>query len=295
MSRERAAQLLEIFDRFDGEYKEAEVNEALSLREEMVPLLIGLLEEVAEQSESFLEFGRFAHNYAVPLLAHFREPATHLPIIRAFTLPGETLDAVWGEVMTESLAALLCRTAGSDYRAVKALALDQEADTFVRAAALEALKLGVAQGDLARDEALAFYASLFDDGLAAADELFWTSLVFELLDLYPGELIGKIRDLYDKGLVTEEFASFDKIEKIVDGGLEQALAKLPGRLAQRSPDDVHEYISWFGCFHDADADWDDPEYFSAGEASLQKSQQCKKQKARKHRKKAKAAKRKNRK
>jgi len=294
MSRERATQLLEIFDDFDGVYKEAEVDEALSLREDLVPILIRLFEEVAERPEHFLEFGRFAHYYAVPLLAHFREPATHLPIIRAFSLPGETLEAVWGEVVTECLPALLCRTAGGDYRAVKALALDQEIDPFVRAAALEALKLGVAQGDLSRDEALAFYSSLCDDS-AAADELFWTSLVFESLDLYPGEFVGKIRTLYDKGVVTEEFASFNEIEKIVEGGLELALAKLPERLAQRSPDDVHAYISWFGCFHHDDSDWEDPGLSSDVEASLQKSQRNNKQKARNKRKKAKAAKRKNRK
>jgi len=293
MSRERAAQLLEIFDDFDGEYKEAEVNEALSLREDLEPLLDRLLEEVAEQPENFSEFGRFAHHYAVPLLIHFRAPATHLPIIRAFSLPGEALDAVWGEVVTDSLPALLCRTAGGDYRAVKALTLNQEVEPFVRAMALEALKLGVAQGDLARDEALAFYASLMDDGFPAADEFLWTALVFELLDLYPGELIGKIRDLYRGGVVTDEFVPLGKIEKIVEDGLEQALAKLPDRLAQRSPDDVHAYIAHLGCFRDPE--WDYGDYSFAGEVSPPKSQEKKKQNARKKRKQANAAKRKNRK
>lgn len=299
MSHERAVELLEIFDLFDGEYKREEVEEALTLREEMIPLLISLLEELTTDPDAYIRANRFAHNYALALLAHFREPGTHLPIIRAFSIPDEHLDVIWGEALTEHLPALLCRTAGGDYEAVKALVLNREAEQFVRSAALEAIKLGVAQGDLSRDEALAFYATLFDDNLAKPDGYFWPSLVFELVDLYPADFMGKIRELYAKGLVTDEYIPLEEVERIVENGPEKALARLPERLAERMPEDVHEYISWFACFDKNDPDWDNEDFFddqrSATDVSLQKSQKNKKVKARKNRKQAKASKKKNRK
>lgn len=298
MSHERALELLEIFDLFDGEYKREEVEEALTLREEMIPLLIGHLEEMATDPDAYIEEDRFAHNYALALLAHFREPATHLPIIRAFDLPDKQLDLIWGELVNDGLPALLCRTAGGDYAAVKALALNRDAEQFVRTAALEAIKLGVGQGDLLRDEALAFFASLFDeDNLVKSGEYFWPSLVFELIELYPVDLMVQVRGLYEKGLVSENDIPLEEVERIVNDGPDKALARLRESFHKRVPEDVHEYISWFACFDENDPDWDDvfDEENSPAEVFLQQSQKNKKVKARKKRKQAKASKKKNRK
>jgi hypothetical protein len=302
MSHERAVELLQIFDDFDGEYKRAEVEVALTLREEMIPLLIRHLEELAKAPDEYIETGRFAHNYALALLAHFREPSAHLAIIRAFSLSYKQLDAIWGELLTEGLPALLCRTSGGNYDAVKALALERGGDQFVRSAALEAIKLAVAQGDLSRDDALDFYATLFDeDNLAQPEDYFWPALVFELCDLYPVELMDKVRELYAKGLVTDEYMPLEDFEVIVEGGLEKALARLKARYAERSLEDVHAYISWFACFDENAPDWDDEDFDdfddepTIADTLLQKSQKKKKVKARKQRKQAKASKKKNRK
>jgi hypothetical protein len=289
MSHERAKELVELFKDFTGTYLLAEVEEALIIREEITPLLIGILEEVAADPVEYVELDRFGHEYAVALLAHFREPAAHLPIIRAFSLPPETLDLIWGDMITETLPALLCRTACGDYDAIKGLVLNQDAEQFVRTAAMESLLLAVASGDLPRDEAIAFYANLFDESLARPDENFWPGLVNNLLDLYADELIGEIRDLYAKGRVKEWDISTAEIDEILADGLDATLAKLPQKLARRVPEDIHSYISWFACFKEND------QLPKSHAPSPLKALKKLKTKARNKRKQGKAAKRKNRK
>ncbi len=175
--RQRALELLDLFDYCDDEYLENEVEEALALRDEMIPLFVNLLEEIAADPVEYSALSGFAHNYAVPLLAGFGEPATHIPIIKAFSIPYDQQSTIWGEELCEFLPALLCRTAGGDYDLIKTLAMNREVDQFIRGAALEAITLGVARNDLSREEALAFFASLMkDDTLAQPDDFFWSAL-----------------------------------------------------------------------------------------------------------------------
>ena len=289
MSRDRAKELVALFKNFTGTYLLAEVEEALIIREEITPLLIGLLEEVAADPDEYVEFGRFGHEYAVVLLAHFQEPAAHLPIIRAFSLPPETLNLLWGDMITENLPAFLCRTACGNYDAIKGLVLNRDAEEYVRTAAMESLLLAVASGDLTRDEVIAFHGALFDESLARPDENFWPGLVNNLLDLYPGELIGQIRDLYAKGRVQEWDISTAQIDEVMTEGLDATLAKLPQNLARRVPEDIHSYISWFACFKEND------QLTKSDAPPPRKALNNLKTKARNKRKQGKAAKRKNRK
>ncbi len=123
--------------------------------------------------------------------------------------------------------------------------------------------------------------------------------------LYPDELLDQIRGIYDKGLVSEHSIAFEEFTTAIRAGAELTLAELPHRLAQKIPEDIHCYISWFSCFKENnDDEWDDDDYsgrdISCDELPLDKLMQAKsvsnkKVKARKNRKLSKASKRKNRK
>ena len=107
---ERGTRLLEAFERQEGRYKREEMEEALGLREELVPALIRILAELADDPEGWVIFGGDVHLYAAALLAHFREVAAHPMLIRAFMIPKDLLDEIWGEMTTETLPALLLNT-----------------------------------------------------------------------------------------------------------------------------------------------------------------------------------------
>lgn len=80
---------------------------------------------------------RNAHTYAVALLAHFRETKAHLPLIRAFTIPDEQREFIWGDMLTETFPARSLSLKASspediwkihDYLAAKRKETDQKYD-----------------------------------------------------------------------------------------------------------------------------------------------------------------------
>lgn len=144
---------------------------------------------------------------------HFRETRAHVPIIQAFQIPDEQREHIWGDMITETLSALLCKTAGGDYSRIMDIVRDRDAYEYLRTAALEALKLGVASGDLPQEKGIVLFATLFDETLAEAEDYFWGSLVQDLLDIYPIELITEIRELYTKGFVFEGEVSLEEVGK----------------------------------------------------------------------------------
>lgn len=284
----RAKELIAAFDEFIGKYRRDEMEEALTLQAEITPLLIAVLEDIASNPIRYSSEEHHAEAYAVALLAHFREKKAHIPIIRAFSIPDEQRDYIWSDMLTETLPAILCRTAGGDYSAIMEIIRNREAYEYLRAAAMEALKLGIASGDLPREEGIALFATLFDETLAEPEDYFWASLVMDLLDIYPGELITEIRDLYAKGFVFEGEVSLKEVEEVMSLGSEAAMKTFNDKLQWRMSDDVHQYISWFACFRENDTST--PRHA----ASPIKGQMKNKDKSRNKRKLAKASKRKNR-
>lgn len=284
----RAMELVAAFDVFNGRYRREEMEEAIALREEITPLLIELLDRIAADPTRYAAEEHHAETYAVALLAHFREKSAHLPIIRAFRIPEEQRDYIWSDMLTETLPALLCRTAGGDYSAIMDIARDRDAYVYLRTAALEAVKLGVACGELPREKGLALFASLFDDTLAEPADYFWSSLVVDLLDIYPGELISEVRGLFEKGFVYDGDVSLWEVEEVITKGKETALNRMEKIRAWRLPEDVHDYISWFGCFHQEERAVAQPHPPSLNRRGKNKS------KNRSKRKQAKASRRKNR-
>ncbi|MFZ4857422.1 MAG: DUF1186 domain-containing protein [Desulfuromonadaceae bacterium] len=285
----RTNELIAAFDAVPEKYLREEVEEAVSLREEITPLLIAILDEIVVDPVRYIEEGHSAEIYAVALLAHFRETKAHLPIIRAFSIPDEQREYIWCDMLTETLPALLCRTAGGDYSAVIELIRNRDAYEYLRTSALEALKLGIASGDLSRDKGMALFASLFDETLADPKEYFWASLVMDLLDLYPEELISEIRDLFAKGFVFEGEVSLKNVEDEMAEGYDKAMEKLQKQAGWSLPEDIHGYISNFACFRGVD------EKVPTRHGSPANAQKKQKKQERSNRKKAKVSKRKNRK
>lgn len=284
----RAEELIAAFDEFTGRYKREEMEEAITLQEEITPLLLNILEEVIADPQGYADELHHAETYAVALLAHFREEKAHLPIIRAFSIPDEPRDYIWGDMLTETFPAVLCRTSGGDYTHVMALIRNRNAYEFTRASAMEAIKLGMLCGHLTRKECLALYESLFEERLAEPGDFFWGSLVCDLLDLHAVELREKIDALFDKGFIYEGEVSLEDVEQSFSVGYEEAMRRLDDKREWRLPEDLHDYVSWFACFSEK------PSTGLLQAPSPLKAQKKQKEKDRNKRKQAKQSKRKNR-
>ena len=283
--------LLARFDYADGVYLHDEMDIAVAQREAITPHLIALLDDLADNPLRYTLEGRNGHVYAVSLLSHFRETAAHRAIIRAFTVPREQLEELWGDMITETLPTLLHRTCGGSLDRIRALVVDREVDPFVRGAAIEALTFAVAEGVADRDETVAFVQELFTGEEAEADSFFWSNLVATLCDLHPGDSMELIRRAYADNLVQQDYIAPEDVERSLAMDRAEAMDALRERTRRRMPADLHRYISWFAEFQPKE---DRPPASTDREAARARQADRKKQAERARNKAAKKARKKNR-
>ena len=241
--------LLSQFDRLSGIYMREEVEEALTRQEEITPHLLKILEDVGENPLRYTMEGHNAHVYAALLLSQFREPAAHLPFIRAFSIAEEQLMELWGDMTTETLPTLLYRTCDGSIAAIKGLITNREVDQYVRCAAMEALSYVVAFDRSHRDEVIGLFQTLFSGSEADPDSYFWGNLTATLCDLHPEESMEIIRKGFTDGVIRPGFIGLEDVERAADRSQEEAAVSLQSWVNSRMPADVHAYISWFAEFH----------------------------------------------
>ena len=289
-NEERIKGLMAAFDIYEDHYKRQELEEAIALQEEITPHLIGVLEELTADPEGYALEEHFANTYAVALLAHFREPTAHLPIIRAFLLGEEDLDDLWGEMVTETLPALLFQTCNGSLEEIRKLVLNRDADAYVRGAAVEALTYAVARGVAERQEIVDFLADLFTGDEAEEGSFFWSDIAATIADLHPEGAMEIIREAYARGLIFPDHVRLREIEVDFTRPQEALLEELRQTVDRRIPKDIHGYLSWFACFQD-----DGPARRPVKQLSLKVSEKKQKAAQKSKKKVAKKSKRKNRK
>ncbi len=282
-------ELIEKFDHFEGIYRRKEMEEALTLKDEITPRLLGILETIIDDPERYAREAHFANNYAVALLAHFQEPAAHLPIIRAFCIPEVPREEIWGDMVTETLPILLVQTCNGQFDAIRALVADREAPEYVRGAAVDALTYAVAQGVLEREDVVLFLSGQFTGAEAGLDSDYWSNIASAISDIHPDGAMEVIRKAYADGLINPGYVALESIEEDMADSKEEVLARFQGWVDGRFPQDVHGYLSWFACFEKRI-----PKKVKPHVDCTHKAQQNKKKKNRAKNKQAKKARKKSR-
>lgn len=246
--------LLTRFDTITDTYLREEVNEALARREEITPHLLAIVDEVADNPVRCALEQRNSHVYAAALLAHFHEPAAHAPLIRAFSIPQEELDFLWGDMVTESLPILLHQTSDGSVERIKQLINNREIDQYVRVSAAEALTFAVADGALPREEAVAYVQSLFSGQEAEPGSSFWGLLAGLLCDLHPADSMDVIKRAYNDDLIDSRIITLEDVERAESRTMTETMEVLRRWKESRTPEDVHGYLAWFGAFQSSPAD-----------------------------------------
>lgn len=278
-------ELLADLDFWSGRTKIELVDEAIERWGAIVPRLLAHLEMVIADPEGYLDDDHDLLPYALLLLAHFREERAHPRMLSLFSLPGDVLHDLLGDIKTTALPVFLLRTSGGSLNGIRELVLNHSADEFVRWAAMETLCLAVAAGMAERTEIIDFLKGLLTGEEDVPGSYFWTGVVHSLCDLYPVEVMDVIRKAYADGLVIPDTITLEDCESTLVLGLEDSLSDVRQELAWRVPDDLQALLEL------CEAAYDGP-----GTRPRTIPQDDKKAKAnRKKRKKmAKASKRKNR-
>jgi hypothetical protein len=244
-------EILERFEWLDGKFEREAVDAAIARREEIVPELLQILEEIADPEEARLlsvEDDCMGHLYAMYLLAQFREPRAYPLMLKIALLPGDVLDLLFGDAVTESLAKVFASVCDGNLEGIQATIENPEADEWVRSAALCSLLNLVAAGVKPREEIVEYLASLFHGKLTDRNDIVWSQLVNCTTDLCATELLPEIEKAYGDELVDSQFIGIDDAREDVSKGLDWAMEKLAGNPHRRLVDDVAKEMAWWECF-----------------------------------------------
>ena len=215
-------------------------------RAELTPRLLACLAETVNQPEILAEDGDLQLPFfAMYLLASWRGRAAH-PLLLAFLrLPGEQCLDLLGDIVTEDMDRMLVQTSGGNPDGLVALAREPSVNEWARVAAIKALALLAAWGELPRSTLIAHYRDL----IAAAGPPpkmndpgpVLTECVSSALDIGLVEMRDELLQLMDRGWVEEGIV----------GSRDDVAAEFDRPNAKPIPrpiDDVVEAIRWWGCF-----------------------------------------------
>jgi hypothetical protein len=225
--------------------------------------------------------------------------AAHDVIADLFSLPEETLDDLYGDIVTGDLAAILANTCGGSLERLKTMALDREVGDYARLAALEAMAYAVADDMRRRDEVVSLFGTLFTGQEAEEGSDFWGLLSITVGELYPEENMPALEHAWEAGLISPTMIGFDAFEQTLEEGREATLDKLMAKREAFALNDLHASMEWWACFDDG-SDLFAPDgptdlFFSDTYAPVMATpKKQNKDKKKKKRKQAKASRRKNR-
>jgi len=104
-----------------------------------------------------------------------------------------------------------------------------------------------------RDEVIRFFASLFPSGEEDEkdkDHGLYTPLANAVCDIYPEELMDKIKKAYEQDLIDPISIELYDFEVALELGKESALAIVKKDMERRLSEDIHDRISWWAGFNE---------------------------------------------
>ena len=254
-------EILKTLQHNDGRYPREAISEALLRRDEIIPALLAVLDDVRRDPDPYLrDTDLFIHIYAMFLLAQLRETRAYPLLVDIFSAPGESAFDLVGDLVTEELGRILASVSGGDVRGICTLVEDEEANEYVRSAGFTALLTVCASGALSRDDVIAYFQSLFRK-LKRTPDGAWNWLAHACADLCSVEVMHELRQAYDDDLIDPMCISWREVESAMARGKEAAMSRLEKH--NRLVTDVHQELSGWCCFNqDRDSDFsgdlDDP-------------------------------------
>src|SRR4051794_10089937 len=245
------AEILHQFERATGKFARAAVEAAVARRQEVTPELLRVLEDTVGRAALLDAEGDYmAHLYAMFLLAQFREIRAYPLVVRFASLPGDLLDSLCGDFITEDLGRVLASVCGGELAGIQYLIENEATDEWVRGAALSSLVTLVAAGQKGRDEIVNYFASLFRGGLVRKRSHVWDTLVSYTSDLYPAELLHDIECAYEGGLVDPGYIGLDDVKSDLAMGKDRILARLAENPHRRLVENTTAEMGWWACFRE---------------------------------------------
>jgi hypothetical protein len=241
-------EILKDLEPYTGRFPMDAIRAAIEQREAITPELLRLVEaiaanptEVAKREDYMLPV------FALYLLAQFREKRAYPHIVRMFSAPGETSYHLVGATVAEGLKHIFASVYDGNPAPLHGLIENDEADEYVRDAAINAIVVLERSAQMPRAEVIEYFRSLFHGRLRRTPSFAWDGLVCAVADLPAPELLAEVRQTYAEGLIDESVADLAGIER-------DLAAPKPGRPEDHGlvTDAISEMEHW-ACFHSEDS------------------------------------------
>jgi len=245
-------QILEELEVNTGVFPRQAIQEAIAKQEQITPELLKILEYATQNVEELVErMGYIAHIYAMFLLAQFRERRAYPLIVNFYSIPGEITLDLTGDVVTEDLDRILASVSGGDIGLMTELVENEQANEYVRNAALRGLVILVARGEQSREDIVAYFQSLYRGKLPREYLHIWSELVFTSTYLYPEEVLDDIKQAFKDGLIDGMYIDFEFVEDVLADGKDKALEDLRTGSGYWFIQDTVSEMEWWACFEPA--------------------------------------------
>ena len=179
-------------------------------RDTMVPLFLRTIDDFLELRGPVDPNALF---FIFHLLGEWREKSAYWSLAVLLRLPGDVLDTILGDCITETTHRVMAAVFDGDPDPLYQIVRDPEADEFVRAKMCQAIAILTRRGDLPRDAAAAFLRDCYSQLEPQKDCYVWGGWVdavawLGLTDLKPLVQQAFLRGSIDPGWLT--FRDFEE-------------------------------------------------------------------------------------
>lgn len=231
-------------------YRWEAVEAAVAQREAITPRLLALLDAAIAEPQVHAEEDGPGLAYAIVLLGHFGEAAAHERFLALARIPDEQIEALLGDMVSETMPIVLWRTAHGRFDGIRALLAEQSVYDFMRWGAARILAYAAAGGDIPREESLAFLDQQLSD--EPADEIANSGIALAMLGLQPAGYEAHLRQLWEEDCFDSWSVLDDDIDEALERSVEECLALTRESFERHIPLDIHDYLSHWPGFADPD-------------------------------------------
>ncbi len=209
-------EILQALEYYTGRFPAKAMAAAVQQRDAITPELLRVVEEVAADPVAAAAREEYMlPQFAIYLLAQFRERHAFAPMVRMFSAPGEIPFDLFGDTITETLERILASVYDGNPALLQGLVEGAAVNEFVRTASLRAFVALVHTGQMPHAEVAAYFRSLFHGKLprSVAVEQVWDGLVSAVSELPEPALLPEMRQAFEDDLVQSGFADFELLER----------------------------------------------------------------------------------
>jgi hypothetical protein len=178
-----------------------------------VPELMQLLKDAIANFRDGTSPNGNGHFFAAFLLTELGVEQALGLLLEGFRLPEDGASELFGDALHELLPRILALFARHRLEAIDELALDTEANEFVRWSALQAYPMMVFNSDLTREQAILALERLLEAYMEQQEDLLTAAAIVELGNLAANSASETIRRAFDQQLVDTTVVDQDFIER----------------------------------------------------------------------------------